>query len=124
MTKKQFFNWYMLIGILYVVVKVIFVAFGLLRPQAIIHGLIPGLLTIVAGFVCKRNANQQTNKKPCKWLLLLLPALVLVTTPPYMYLQMREEWLSNGRLPMLIIYEAFALIQIYLVGKINKEKEE
>lgn len=123
MTKKQLFNYYTLIGFLYVVIKVIFVSLGFLRPQAIFHGLIPGLLTTGAGLVCKQYVNGKTKNSYCKWIMLLLPVLVFVTTPPYMFWQKGGAWLDNGRLPVLIIYEVLALTQILIALKINKLDE-
>lgn len=121
MLKKKLFRYYIFIGILYILVKAIFISFGLLRQQAIIHGLIPCILTTTAGLVCMRKVAEGSNKSICKWTLILLPVLVLLTTPFYMYRQMGDQWLSNGRLSALIIYEVLALVQIFLAGKISKE---
>ena len=45
------------------------------------------------------------------WLMIILPLLILIITPLYMYLREGSMWLVNGRLPVLIIYEIAAIIQ-------------
>jgi hypothetical protein len=56
--------------------------------------------------------NRAAAQKPFRyWVLIILPVLVLITTPPFMYLKQHGEWLTEGRLPMLIIYKGLALLQ-------------
>ena len=108
--KKLYFN-YIGFGILYVAVKTVFVSFGYLHLGAIAHGSVPAILTIlVCLFAIKENTNN-SQKYMWHWLMLILPLLVLIITPLYMYLKSGDTWLLNGRLPVLIIYEIMAIIQ-------------
>jgi hypothetical protein len=44
MTHRQLYVWYIALGTMYVLVKIIFVAAGYLHLGAITHGMIPGVL--------------------------------------------------------------------------------
>jgi hypothetical protein len=81
--------------------------------------LIPGLLTITAGSVCKVKIGKPVSNS-CQLILTILPVLILIITPIFMYIQMKEQWLSNGRLSVLIIYSLLSLIQLFLAQKIIK----
>jgi hypothetical protein len=105
--------YYILIGFLYVIVKIIFVLLGYLHTGAIFHGLIPTVLTVIAGFLAFRESKRNTGSI---WhlILVVLPILSFVLTPIYMYLKEQELWLTSGRLEVIIIYEVFACIQFVL----------
>ena len=109
---KNLYKNYIGLGFLYVAVKIIFVSFGYLHPGAILHGVIPAVLTILAGFLSLKKTVK--NEQNLFWhrMLLILPFLILIITPVFMYFKMgAEKWLINGRLPVLIIYEILAIIQ-------------
>jgi hypothetical protein len=120
MSSKQLYWSYIGIGIAYVVIKIVFVLAGYLHLGAIWHGLIPAVLTTAAGLIAMRTIAP-SQRSPWHWILITLPVLVLITTPPFMYWKQRELWLANGRLPVLIIYECLALVQIALATGINKK---
>jgi hypothetical protein len=120
MSTKRLFAGYILLAVLYVLVKVIYVATGYLHPGAILHGLIPAVLTLAVAVLALRAARRRAS--PQRWLrwMAILPVLVLVTTPIYMYLMQRAEWLADGRLSVLVIYEALAVLQFLLALGIRR----
>jgi hypothetical protein len=111
---------YVLIGALYVVVKIAFVLAGYLHPGAVLHGLVPAALTVVAGLLAQRTVRTGSGQAAWAVVVLILPIIALVTTPIYMFLKAGEAWLTNGRLPVLVIYEVFALCQIALALRVRK----
>ncbi len=115
---------YIVIGVLYVLVKVVFVSAGYLHPGAIAHGAIPAVLTILASIVTMK-ANR-SGSPPSVWhsTLIILPLLVFITTPPFMYWKQGAAWLANGRLAVLIIYEGFAIIQCLIAVKIKQKNSK
>lgn len=110
------------IGILYVVVKIVFIAAGYLHSKAVFHGMIPGVLTVMAGLLAMKEMRQSSGEKKT-WFTIakIFAVLVFVTTPLYMYLKERGMWLTNGRLPVLVIYEIFAAMQFFIL-KSGKRK--
>ncbi len=124
MEKKKFYFYYIGLGILYVAVKIVFVSFGYLHLGAIAHGSIPAVLTIlVCLFANKKNTNK-FQKYMWHWLMLILPLLVLIITPLYIYLKSGDTWLVNGRLSVLIIYEIMAIIQLIIAYLLIKQVKE
>jgi hypothetical protein len=119
MSKKQLYWSYIVIGILYVVIKIVFFSLGYLHLGAIWHGLVPAVLTTAAGLFVMRN-RAAAQKPFWYWVLIILPVLVLITTPPFMYWKQRGEWLTEGRLPVLIIYEGLALLQAAIAVGLRK----
>ena len=121
---KNLYKNYIVIGFLYIAVKIIFVSFGYLHPGAILHGVIPAILTISAAFLCLRKFVKSGQKSFCYNILLILPLLILIITPVFMYFKMgAEKWLINGRLPVLIIYEILAIMQLVIAFFITKRKK-
>jgi hypothetical protein len=115
---------YIILGILYVLVKVIFVAGGYLHMGAIAHGAIPAVLTVLAGIMAWRAAGKGSGFAAWKRVLSILPVLSLVITPVFMYLKTGpEEWLTEGRMPVLVIYQVIALLQL-LVALLVRERKE
>lgn len=104
---------YIVIGFLYVVVKIIFVLAGYLHTGAIFHGLIPTALTVAGGFLAFHESKLDTGNL---WhvILVILPIISFMLTPIYMYLREYETWLTNGRLEVLIIYEMMAAVQLII----------
>jgi hypothetical protein len=49
---------------------------------------------------------------------------VLVTTPIYMYLRQQELWLAEGRLPVLILYESFAIVQLLVALRMRSKAQK
>jgi peptidoglycan/LPS O-acetylase OafA/YrhL len=110
--RKLYYS-YIMLAILYVLVKVVFISFGYLHTGAILHGSIPAALTLLAGILLI-SGSKKANYKLRAWLATILPVLVLIVTPVYMYLKKGDDWLTNGRLSVLIIYEALAIFQLII----------
>ncbi len=104
---------YITLGVLYVLTKIAFVFAGYLHTGAILHGLIPAIFTVVVGFSAL-NSLQKSNAAIWHKLMIIFPALILLLTPIYMYFKEKGDWLINGRLEVLIIYEIIALIQLFI----------
>jgi hypothetical protein len=117
--QKKAYGAYIVIGVLYVFIKVVFVAAGYLHLGAIAHGAIPAVLTILAGIVTMKGNTDGSPKTTWRSMLIILPLLVFVTTPLYMYLKQGDTWLTNGRLPVLVIYECLAIAQCLIALSIK-----
>ncbi len=111
---KKSYIAYIFIGILYVLVKIVFVLAGYLHPGAILHGLVPAVITATIGIIARMDLKKSAS---ALWhrLMAFAPLLVFIITPIYMFLKEGDEWLLNGRLEVLIIYELMSLIQ-FLIG--------
>jgi membrane protease YdiL (CAAX protease family) len=115
MSKRTLYVIYIFIGILYVAVKIGFVSAGYLHLGAIVHGAIPAIITIVVGLLALRENKSDLGKNLWRRIALIVPILVFVITPIFMYLKQGDQWLTEGRLPVLIIYECFAVLQFIIV---------
>jgi D-alanyl-lipoteichoic acid acyltransferase DltB (MBOAT superfamily) len=125
MTKNSGWYWlYIAIGICYVALKIVFVLAGHLHTGAILHGLIPAVCTVIVGIFAGRENTAGTGKNAWTVLLIVFPILVLVTTPIYMYLRQRELWLAEGRLPVLILYESFAIVQLLVALRMRSKAQK
>jgi hypothetical protein len=124
MQNKPHYISYIIIGVLYVVVKIIFISLGYLHTGAVFHGLIPAILTISVGVVAFSSANKGSKNLFWQKSMLVLSALSLFLTPLYMHMRKGDQWLTEGRLEVLLIYELLASVQIIialiLIGKIKK----
>jgi len=113
---------YIAIGILYIVVKTVFVSLGYLHLGAISHGAIPAILTVLAGVLSLKERYKKAKHRIWHWMSMIFPVLICIITPLYMYLNMGGEfWLTEGRLPVLIIYECFAIIQSIIAMSIFRK---
>ncbi len=115
-TGKTSYTLYILLGVLYVLIKIGFVGAGYLHPGAILHGLIPSLLTIAVGFFALREFKKPEGMIWHK-IMVLFPVLIFIITPIYMFLKEKGEWLTQGRLEVLIIYEIMAIAQFVIALK-------
>lgn len=114
---------YILLGILYPLIKLIFMIFGYLCSRAIIYGLITGGVTICAGiFAAIEFKKKNGERKPIgHWLVVLLPLLLLLLTPLIMTFERGLEWLQEmDRLTIFIIYEVLAIAQFITAITIYK----
>jgi uncharacterized membrane protein len=114
-TRKRLYLSYCVIGALYLLVKIAFVAGGYLHPGAIAHGAVPAAVTVAAGILAARSAEPAARESSYHRLMLVLPVLIFVITPAFMYLKQGSgRWLADGRSAVLVIYECLALGQIAL----------
>lgn len=104
--------------------KIIFISLGYLYTGAIIHGVIVAIPTTLIGILSIIELKKW-NSTILHKIIILLPILAIIITPIYMYVKRGgEQWLTEGRLPVLIIYEIFSAIQIiisiFLYSKMKK----
>ncbi len=110
---NSLYSKYIVLGALYVLVKFAFVTAGYLHPGAILHALIPAIVTMVVGLLAINTSNNPIWNK----IMILAPILIFVITPLYMYFKEKSEWLVNGRLEVLVIYEILAIVQLIVAFK-------
>lgn len=109
---KIYYYSYIIIGALYLLIKVIFVAAGYLQISAIAQGAIVAVPITLVG-ILSLIERKNSNRKIWHIFLIILPILAFSITPIYMYLRMgSEQWLTEGRLTVLIIYEVFSAVQL------------
>ena len=121
--KKPYYV-YMTIGLMYVAVKIIFVSVGYLHLGAIAHGAIPAILTLLSGILSLKERIKNTGQVIWHKLNIIFPLLILIITPVFMYIKMgSDKWLTEGRLPVLIIYFAFAITQLVISWILPNKKE-
>lgn len=125
MTQKNNTPYYIYIGlgIMYLVLKIIYVLAGFLCVGAIAHGAIPAVLTTFAAIFAIRENNINSQKSFWHWLIVILPLLVLFITPPFMYIQKGDAWIANGRLSVMVIYECIAIVQFILAIIVLRQKK-
>ncbi len=115
---------YILLGILYPLIKLIFMMYGFLSSRAIIYGIITGAVTICAGIFATIEFRKKDNKvrKPVgHWLAIILPLVLLPLTPLIMTSERGLEWLQEmDRLTIFIIYEVLAIAQFITAITIYK----
>jgi hypothetical protein len=112
---RRLYLGYCAIGALYVLVKVAFVAAGYLHLGAIAHGAIPAACTMPAGWLAAKRTGPGPAQRRHQCLLVALPVLIFVITPGFMFLkQGSDQWLTQGRLPVLVIYACLSAIQLLL----------
>lgn len=109
--RKHYFN-YIGLGFLYLAVKIVFVSFGALHLGALAHGAVPAVLTVLAGYLALQEAANGRGQRLWHWVIVVFPVLTFVITPLYMYYLQGDQWLTNSRLPVLVIYEIIALLQV------------
>jgi len=117
MNKKRLYLAYCVLGLMYLIVKIVWVAAGYLHPGAIAHGAIPAVLTVIVGLLGIKEAGKSTGWSWRHRLMLAMPILAFVITPLFMYLKQGSEcWLIQGRLSVLVVYELLALGQVALTS--------
>ncbi len=118
--RKSSYRGYILLGVLYVLIKIGFVSAGYLHPGAILHGFIPSVLTFIAGAFALKECQKPTGTFWHKTMM-VLPVLIFIITPIYMFLKEKSEWLAQGRLAILIVYGLLAILQFLLALRALKE---
>ncbi len=121
--KKYVF--YMLLGVLYPLIKLIFTMYGFLGLRAIIYGIITGGVTICAGIFATIEFRKKDNKvrKPVgHWLAVLLPLVILPLTPLIMISEKGLEWLQEmDKMIIFIIFEVLAIAQFIIAISMKKK---
>lgn len=116
---------YILLGVLYPLIKLIFMIYGFLGPRAIIYGIITGGVTICAGIFATiefRKKDDEVRKPVGHWLAVLLPLVILPLTPLIMISERGLEWLQEmDKLIIFIIFEVLAIAQFIMAISMKKK---
>ena len=123
MKYRQLFYLYFAIALSYVVIKIVFVSAGYLHLGAIWHGAVPAVL--IGGTVLMALTTDESREGTRFWrdLMIVLPVLLFIITPLFMYAKQGELWLAEGRLPVLVFYECMAVIQFFIALTIKKREK-
>ena len=109
--KKYFF--YIFLGVLYPVVKVIYYINGLVYARGVIYGIIVGVLTICIGILALKEYIGE--RKPVgHWGAALIPLLVIPLTPVIMIIHLGPEMLQLEKITVFMMFEGLAIAQLVL----------
>jgi ubiquinone/menaquinone biosynthesis C-methylase UbiE len=111
--KQKKYLFYVLLGALYPVVKVIYYVNDLVYARGIIYGLIAGILTVGMGILALKE-HKRAAKPVGHWLAALMPLLIIPLTPITMMIHLGSEMGQIEKLTVLIIFEALAIAQFVL----------
>jgi SAM-dependent methyltransferase len=108
--KIKIYFFYILLGLLYPIVKVICYINGLVYLRGVIYGLIAGVSTISVGILALKEYDG-TDKPVWHWLAALIPLIVIPLTPIIMILHLGlRTFLMEKMLPFMI-FEGIAAAQ-------------
>ncbi len=105
---------YIILSLVYPIIKLIYYINGFLRMRAILYGLIAGGITICTGIFAiyeYKKEHKGAGKPVGHWLAALIPLMIIVLTPLVMMLEKGSQWLQGERLTVLIIFEVLAIAQ-------------
>ncbi len=106
--KKYVF--YILLGLLYPIFKVICYINGLIYLRGVIYGLIAGVSTISVGILALKEYGG-ANKPVWHWLAALIPLIVIPLTPIIMIYHLGLTVFLTDKMAILMIFEGIAVAQ-------------
>ena len=109
MNKKIYF-YYILIAVLYPVVKVICYINGLVYLRGVIYGLIAGVSTITIGILALKEYDG-ADKPVWHWLAALVPLIIIPLTPIIMILHLGLRTFLMEKMAIFMIFDGIALAQ-------------
>ena len=109
MNKKIYF-YYILIAVLYPVVKVICYINGLVYLRGVIYGLIAGVSTISVGILALKEYDG-ADKPVWHWLGALIPLIIIPLTPIIMILHLGLKMFLMEKMAIFMIFEGIAVAQ-------------
>ena len=109
MNKKIYF-YYILIAVLYPVVKVICYINGLVYLRGVIYGLIAGVSTISVGILALKEYDG-ADKPVWHWLAALIPLIIIPLTPTIMILHLGLRTFLVEKMTPFMIFEGIAVAQ-------------
>ena len=112
---------YILRGLLYPIVKLIWYIKGLVYLRGVIYGLIAGVLTICIGILAL-NEYDGADKPVGHWLAALIPLIIIPLTPIIMIYHLGFRMFLAERLTIFMILEA--LVLLYDVFQMISKKEK
>ena len=111
--KEKKYTLYILLGLLYPAVKVIYYIYGFVYLRGIMYGVIAGILTIMAGILAFKEYKGE-NKPIGHRLAVLLPLLIIPLTPLTMIVHLGAEALQIEKISVFVIFEGIAIAQLVL----------
>ena len=109
MNKKIYF-YYILIAVLYPVVKVICYINGLVYLRGVIYGVIAGVLTISVGILALKEYDG-ADKPVWHWLGALIPLIIIPLTPIIMILHLGLRTFLMEKMTPFMVFEGIAVAQ-------------
>ena len=104
---------YILLGLLYPAVKVIYYIYGFVYLRGIMYGVIAGILTIAAGILAFKEYKGE-NRSIGHRLAVLLPLLIIPLTPTIMLVHLGSAALQIEKISVFVIFEGIAIAQLVL----------
>lgn len=114
-TKEKIYFIYILLGLLYLISKVVFYIFEFVTPMAVILGLIATALTTSVGFISFKEYKKK-EKSIAHWLTMIFPMIILIYTPLHMTIRLGVPAFQFPveKLAIFLIFECLAIAQIIL----------
>ena len=112
MSMKIYF-FYIFLGVLYPVVKVVYYINGLVYLRGVIYGIIAGVLTTCIGILALKE-YRGASKPVRHWLAALIPLIIIPLTPIIMVIHLGSEMLQMEKITVLMIFEGLAITQFVL----------
>jgi len=112
MNKKIYF-YYILIAVLYPLVKLIYYINGLVYLRGVVYGLIVGVSTICIGLLALKEYDG-ADKPVWHWLAALVPLIVIPLTPIIMIHHLGLRMFLMEKMAIFMIFEGIAIAQFIL----------
>jgi len=119
MSMKIYF-FYIFLGVLYPVVKVVYYITGLVYLRGVIYGLIASVLTTCIGVLALKEYKGAT-KPVGHWLAALIPLIIIPLTPAIMVYNLGQGIFQIEKMTILVIFECIAITQIILAFLMSKD---
>jgi protein-L-isoaspartate O-methyltransferase len=110
MMNKKIYFYYILIAVLYPIVKWIYYINGLVYLRGVVYGLIVGVSTISIGLLALKEYDG-ANKPVWHWLAALVPLIVIPLTPIIMIHHLGLRMFLMEKLTIFMIFEGIAIAQ-------------
>jgi hypothetical protein len=120
---RQLYIGYLIIGVLYLGVKIIFVSAGYLPSCAIQHGMVPAVITAAVGALFMITKLAHAFRRILLWLMMILPVVVLIVAPTFMSWIHGDGWLAGAHLAVLVIYECLAVAQFSIAVAVKRKMQ-
>jgi hypothetical protein len=110
MMNKKIYFYYILIAVLYPLVKWIYYINGLVYLRGVVYGLIVGVSTISIGLLALKEYDG-ADKPVWHWLAALAPLIVIPLTPVIMIHHLGLRMFLMEKMAIFIIFEGIAVSQ-------------
>ena len=109
----KIYFFYILLGLLYPLVKVICYINGLVYLRGVVYGLIAGVSTISVGFLALKEYDG-ADKPVWHWLAALVPLIIIPLTPIIMIYRLGLRMFLMEKMTIFTIFEGIAVAQFIL----------